>query len=163
MRQALNANARNRSFGALLFIDLDNFKTLNDTLGHDMGDLLLKKAAQRIAGCVRTDDTVARFGGDEFVVLLADLDTQKQKPLLCKPRRSEKKFAPPSSRLFASICMNIHVRPASASPCFRPTTAMSTNCSRRADLAMYDAKPRDEMACGSLIRHANDDFGPRRP
>ncbi len=61
MRQALNANARHRSFGALLFIDLDNFKTLNDTLGHDMGDLLLKKAAQRIAGCIRSSDTVARF------------------------------------------------------------------------------------------------------
>ena len=55
MRQALNANARHRSFGALLFIDLDNFKTLNDTLGHDMGDLLLKKAAQRIAGCIRLE------------------------------------------------------------------------------------------------------------
>src|SRR6202048_574847 len=79
VRQALNANIRNKSFGALLFIDLDNFKTLNDSLGHYMGDLLLKKAAQRISHCVRADDTVARFGGDEFVVLLANLGTQKAK------------------------------------------------------------------------------------
>src|SRR5258707_2427705 len=79
VRQALNANIRNNSFGALLFIDLDNFKTLNDSLGHDMGDLLLKNAAERISHCVRADDTVARFGGDEFVVLLANLGTQKAK------------------------------------------------------------------------------------
>ena len=79
VRQAVNANTRNKSFGALLFVDLDNFKTLNDTLGHDMGDRLLKLVAQRISRCVRTDDTVARFGGDEFVVLLANLGTREAK------------------------------------------------------------------------------------
>jgi diguanylate cyclase (GGDEF)-like protein/PAS domain S-box-containing protein len=73
LKQAMNASTRSGSHGALLFIDLDNFKTLNDTLGHDMGDLLLKQVAQRLNACVRAGDTVARLGGDEFVLVLAGL------------------------------------------------------------------------------------------
>jgi diguanylate cyclase (GGDEF)-like protein len=76
IKSALAASHRNNRKGALLFIDLDNFKTLNDTLGHDMGDLLLQQVAGRLSACVRENDTVARLGGDEFVVMLQDLDDQ---------------------------------------------------------------------------------------
>ena len=73
---ALSLSQRSRQFGAVLFLDMDNFKTLNDTLGHDYGDLMLVEVAERIKSCVRDADTVARFGGDEFVVLLEDVDVQ---------------------------------------------------------------------------------------
>ena len=76
MQQALASAERQRQGGALLFIDLDNFKTLNDTLGHDMGDLLLQHVAQRLGSCVRSIDTVARLGGDEFVVLIEQLSSE---------------------------------------------------------------------------------------
>ena len=73
LHQAFAASTRTGKQGALLYLDLDHFKTLNDTLGHDMGDVLLQQVAQRLTACVREDDTVARFGGDEFLVLLEDL------------------------------------------------------------------------------------------
>ena len=75
--QVLSACRRNNRFAALMFIDLDNFKPLNDEHGHDVGDILLIEVAHRIASCVREVDTVARFGGDEFVVLLSELDADK--------------------------------------------------------------------------------------
>jgi diguanylate cyclase (GGDEF)-like protein/PAS domain S-box-containing protein len=74
--QALMSTTRIRRNGALLFLDLDNFKGLNDTLGHDMGDMLLKEVAQRLLACVREGDTVARLGGDEFIVMLLGLSEE---------------------------------------------------------------------------------------
>ena len=74
LRQALTASMRHHRHGALMLIDLDNFKTLNDTLGHDVGDQLLMAVAARLGACIRQGDTVARLGGDEFVVILEDLD-----------------------------------------------------------------------------------------
>jgi diguanylate cyclase (GGDEF)-like protein/PAS domain S-box-containing protein len=72
---ALSMSARSNQYGAVLFLDMDRFKILNDTLGHDYGDLLLVEVAERIRLCVREVDTVARFGGDEFLVLLEDIGT----------------------------------------------------------------------------------------
>jgi diguanylate cyclase (GGDEF)-like protein/PAS domain S-box-containing protein len=77
-RHALASCARNQRYGALMFLDLDNFKTLNDTKGHDFGDNLLIDVAHRLSEGVRQEDTVSRLGGDEFVVLLGDLDNDEQ-------------------------------------------------------------------------------------
>jgi len=77
MAQAMAASKRSGRYGAVIFLDLDNFKPLNDTCGHDVGDLLLIEVARRLTGCVREVDTVARFGGDEFVVMLDELDEDK--------------------------------------------------------------------------------------
>ncbi len=75
LAQALAANQRSAAFGALMYLDLDNFKPLNDQHGHGAGDLLLVEVARRLKACVRAVDTVSRIGGDEFVVLLVDLTT----------------------------------------------------------------------------------------
>jgi diguanylate cyclase (GGDEF)-like protein/PAS domain S-box-containing protein len=73
LNHALAASTRSGKEGAVLFLDLDHFKTLNDTLGHDIGDLLLQQVAERLTACVREGDTVARLGGDEYVIMLEDL------------------------------------------------------------------------------------------
>lgn len=77
LRQAVSSSVRNGTGGALLFIDLDNFKTLNDTKGHGIGDLLLIEVSKRLQACVREGDTLARFGGDEFVLLLEGLSDDR--------------------------------------------------------------------------------------
>ncbi len=76
LTQTMAAAKRSGCYGALLFLDLDNFKPLNDTHGHEIGDLLLIEVARRLTSCVREMDTVARVGGDEFVVMLSELSTQ---------------------------------------------------------------------------------------
>src|SRR3989338_8834666 len=77
LQQALVAAQRNQERLALMFLDLDKFKPVNDTYGHAVGDMLLKEAAQRIQDCLRESDTAARIGGDEFVVLLPAIETKQ--------------------------------------------------------------------------------------
>jgi diguanylate cyclase (GGDEF)-like protein/PAS domain S-box-containing protein len=77
LTQTMAASKRSKCYGALIFLDLDNFKLLNDRYGHAVGDLLLVEAGSRLKNCVREMDTVARFGGDEFVVILNELDADK--------------------------------------------------------------------------------------
>lgn len=77
LQQAMSASKRSGKYGAVMFMDLDKFKSLNDTHGHVAGDLLLLEVGRRIKGCLRETDTAARFGGDEFVVMLTELDKDK--------------------------------------------------------------------------------------
>ena len=77
LNQAMATSKRSGRYSALMFADLDNFKPLNDLHGHEVGDLLLIEVAERLKKCVREMDTVARFGGDEFVIMICELDTDK--------------------------------------------------------------------------------------
>ena len=79
LAQAMASNKRHGIYGAIMFMDLDKFKPLNDMHGHVVGDLLLFEVGRRIGSCIRETDTVARIGGDEFVVMLRDLDTDEFK------------------------------------------------------------------------------------
>lgn len=90
MSQALASSKRSGHHGAVMFLDLDNFKTLNDTHGHDAGDALLLQVADRLKHCVRGIDTVARFGGDEFVIVLGELAADKAESKLQAETIAEK-------------------------------------------------------------------------
>jgi diguanylate cyclase (GGDEF)-like protein/PAS domain S-box-containing protein len=90
LSHTMASSKRNGRYCALMFLDLDNFKPINDTYGHAFGDALLLEVAERIKSCVRQTDTVARFGGDEFVVLLNTLTTDKEKSVLQANRIAEK-------------------------------------------------------------------------
>ncbi len=82
LANAISSSKRSGYFGAVMFIDLDNFKPINDTHGHQTGDLLLIEVANRLKGCIREVDTVARLGGDEFVVILSGLSLDKAESVL---------------------------------------------------------------------------------
>jgi diguanylate cyclase (GGDEF)-like protein/PAS domain S-box-containing protein len=132
-------SARTLHEGALLFIDLDNFKTLNDTFGHDTGDLLLRQVAERLAACVREGDTVARLGGDEFVVMLEDLGTNAEEAATHAERVAEKILAhlnPP----YRIAEQSHHSTPSIGITLFSGHRETLEELLKRADLAMYQAK-----------------------
>ena len=137
---AMKSNARSGVYGALLFVDLDNFKMLNDTHGHDAGDLLLRETAARITGCVRAADTVARFGGDEFVVLLENLGaTSDQEAALRVEAIGEKILL----ALGETYELGGHTHMCTASigvALFVGQIATVEELLKRADLAMYESK-----------------------
>jgi diguanylate cyclase (GGDEF)-like protein/PAS domain S-box-containing protein len=90
LSQALSASSRTQQLGALMLVDLDNFKNINDTYGHQLGDLLLQQVAQRLPSCLRESDTIARLGEDEFVVLLENLGGNATEAALKAALLSEK-------------------------------------------------------------------------
>lgn len=125
---------RRRGSVAVLFLDLDNFKVINDSLGHDVGDHLLVAVARRLQGGVRQEDTVARFGGDEFAVATAEI-TQPADAVNIAQRIAQALAAPftlEGQELFVTASIGIALN---SSDTYRPETLL-----RDADLAMYKAK-----------------------
>ena len=139
LRQAMASSARSERYGALLFLDLDNFKTLNDTLGHDIGDLLLQQVAQRLATCVREGDTVARLGGDEFVVMLEDLSENMQEAATQTETVGEKILAV-LNQSYQLASHRHHSTPSIGVTLFTDHQGTIDDLLKRADMAMYQAK-----------------------
>lgn len=139
LQHALAYHARTGQQGALLFIDLDNFKTLNDTLGHAMGDLLLQQVAQRLRSQIRAEDSLARLGGDEFVLMLERLSTDPSQALI--------EIDAVGNKLLASLAepyaLLDHEHTSTASigvALFSDSHSTVEELLKRADLAMYEAK-----------------------
>jgi len=139
LRLSLAASNREGRMRALLFVDLDNFKTLNDTLGHQMGDLLLQEAARRLSTCVRDSDTVGRLGGDEFVLMLENLSEIPEEAAAQAKVVAEKIIATikqpyqldgRTCRSSASIGISV----------FGDRKESSSEVLQQADIAMYQAK-----------------------
>ncbi len=139
LRQTMTTTSRTGSYCALLFLDLDNFKTLNDTLGHEMGDLLLKEVAQRLTACVRAGDTSARLGGDEFVMILTNLSIDKRAAANQAEVIGEKIIAALNeSYLLKDI--TYHNTPSIGATLFSGDQAEIEDLLKQADIAMYRAK-----------------------
>jgi diguanylate cyclase (GGDEF)-like protein/PAS domain S-box-containing protein len=139
LHQALALSARNGRYGALLFIDLDKFKQLNDTHGHDIGDQLLVEVARRLQACVREGDTVARLAGDEFVVMLEELDETREAAV----QQTETVAMKIVEQLSQIYRLGIVEHRASASvgiALFHDREPGMEELIRHADLAMYQAK-----------------------
>ena len=139
IEQAMASSQRSGHYGALLFLDLDYFKNLNDTLGHDMGDLLLTQVAQRLSDCVRKEDTVARLGGDEFVVMLVSL-SERQSDAASLVELVGGKIITALNRPYELKDVSYSITPSiGASVFFGQQTDIDTLL-KQADLAMYKAK-----------------------
>ena len=139
LTKALDYSLRHSSHGALLFIDLDNFKVLNDTLGHQMGDELLKQVAQRLGKCVRSVDTVARLGGDEFVVMLEDLQGHAAEAAALAEGVG-KKILTSLNQPFELAGQRYHSSPSIGIALFFQNELTVDELLKRADLAMYQSK-----------------------
>ena len=139
LQQALAASARHHRSGALLMLDLDNFKTVNETRGHDRGDALLLQVAHRLRSCVHEDDTVARQGGDEFVVVLEDLGDNPEEAAARSEETGQKilsalraPYEVDGEAHHSSLSMGITV--------FSGLRETVDELLQRTDLAMYQAK-----------------------
>jgi len=136
---ALSASHRSGRFGAILFLDLDNFKVINDTQGHDVGDLLLSEVAKRLQACVREGDSVARLGGDEFVVLLEGLHIESTRAAAQAEVVAEK-IRDAINQPFNLQGREFHTTPSIGISLFLGHQASIDELLKRADVAMYQAK-----------------------
>ncbi len=141
LQHAIATSRRNQNYGAVIMLDLDHFKSLNDTKGHDIGDALLIEVAKRLHACIRETDTIARLGGDEFVIILEWLDTAKTKSEKQAMHLAEKiRFSLNEPYILGK---ESHLHHASASMgvvVFLDNHKGVSELLKRADLAMYEAK-----------------------
>lgn len=148
LSQTIAMNKRRGSYGALMFLDLDNFKPLNDSHGHVVGDLLLVEVASRLRKCVREMDTVARFGGDEFVVMLSELGEEKEAASELAKLVTEKILAKLAEPYVLSISheggavttVTHHCTASIGIVIFNGSEANQEEILKYADTAMYEAK-----------------------
>lgn len=139
LKHALTSSVRIGRAGALLLIDMDNFKSLNDSLGHHVGDLFLQQTAQRLTSCVRDDDTVARLGGDEFVILLENLSEQ---PLEAAAQTEVigEKIITSLNQLYQLETREYHGTASIGATLFTGNALATEELLKQADIAMYEAK-----------------------
>jgi diguanylate cyclase (GGDEF)-like protein/PAS domain S-box-containing protein len=157
LQNAVSTSARRQQHGAMLFLDLDQFKQLNDTHGHDMGDLLLQEVALRLELNVRAIDTVARLGGDEFVVLLQDLSADSADARMHTAALGEKILV----SLNAPYTLKGHRHTLTTSigaTLFKGETLAPCDIFKQADTAMYEAKAR-----GRNTLCFYEEIGPKPP
>ena len=145
MQQAIAASVRSGQYGALLFLDLDHFKTLNDTRGHEVGDMLLRQVAQRLKTCVRREDTVARLGGDEFVVMLSDLSVHRDEAA-AQARRVGEKILRKLNVPYTLGGNAHHSTPSIGATLMGGTLQSSVDLLKEADIAMYQVKSQGRNA-----------------
>jgi diguanylate cyclase (GGDEF)-like protein/PAS domain S-box-containing protein len=136
---ALPSSGRHNTYGAILFLDLDNFKILNDTKGHEFGDILLVEVARRLLTCVRAEDTVSRLGGDEFVITLENLN-QEEKLAATEAGAIGAKILDAISAVYALPQFNHCCTCSIGIALFKGNALSSGEIIKRADIAMYQAK-----------------------
>ena len=139
LEHALVSGLRNRTGGAVLLIDVDNFKALNDTRGHDVGDLLLKQIGQRLASCVHEGDTVARMSGDEFVVLVEGLSIQTTQ-LVSEIKTLGTRLLRTLEQPYELAGQSHHHSASMGVALFGATPTSVAQLLKQADMAMYRAK-----------------------
>ncbi len=139
LKLAMIASTRHKHHGAVMLIDLDNFKTLNDTLGHDMGDLLLKQIAERLNACLHAEETVARLGGDEFVVILTGLDAMKSNAAGQAESVAERVLQA-LNQTYQLKEVSFNSTPSIGITLFQGQHVTAEELMKQADLAMYQAK-----------------------
>ncbi|MBT9513687.1 MAG: EAL domain-containing protein [Acidovorax sp.] len=147
LERAVAASTREGCHGALLFLDLDNFKGINDTLGHEWGDRLLVQVGARVSACVRATDTVARLGGDEFVVVIEGLHAEEAEAAAEAEAVAQKVLAALNQPYQVDGC-EMHSTPSIGIALFLDAQQPVQELLKRADLAMYQAKAQGRnMLC----------------
>ena len=137
---AIEQSREKNAYNALLFLDLDRFKLLNDSYGHDMGDRLLQEVAKRLKSCVGAGDTLARFGGDEFVVLLAGLDASNEGEAAIKAEEIAQEILNSFEHSFLLGDYEYSCSTSIGISIFSTDDMTLDELLKQADMAMYDAK-----------------------